>query len=215
MTVQDPFSLSIHGVQDLVGNKTNKNLSSPITSKDEGIQSEEIDEFELKMSDDELIYLAKRWEALYAPIENKVRIRQQENQKFYLGRQKEGSASATESGKGISANLLFEAEETFLPAALSKNPDPVVWSDNSPQGNAIADAVKTMLQYHADSLALRAKFTLMTRKWSLDFLGVIKYGWDSKVQDIKVEVRDVKNFIFDPSGYVDVYGNFKIGRAHV
>jgi len=206
--MSDPFAMNISGVTNLVNSKINKNTSNPLTSQNEGVVSEKIDEFELDMSDEELILLAKKWESRYAPYEAKLKLRQQANMQYYLGRQKEGTPSAFEDGKGISANFLFEAVETFLPAALSRNPAPVVWSDNTPEGNSIADAVKTMLQYHADILVLRRKLELMTRKWTVDMLGVLKHGWDSKIGDIKTEVRDAKNFIFDSSGYVDVYGDF-------
>lgn len=208
MASKDPFQMNIDGVSDLVGSKTNKNMSNPLTSQGEGIVSEKIDEFELNLSDEELLLLAKKWEGRYAGYEAKLKLRQQANLQYYLGRQKDGTPGATEEGKGISANFLFEAVETFLPAALSRNPEPVVWSDNSPQGNSIADSVKTMLQYHADTLVLRRKLELMTRKWCVDLLGVLKHGWDAKTGDIKTEVRDAKNFIFDVNGYVDMYGDF-------
>jgi len=51
----------------------------------------------------------------------------------------------------------------------------------------------------------------MTRKWALDFLGVLKHGWNNDLQEIKTEIRDAKNFVFDPEGYVDVYGDLPHG----
>ncbi|MXD72918.1 hypothetical protein FQ022_26055, partial [Escherichia coli] len=66
----------------------------------------------------------------YAGYEAKIKLRQEANKAYYLGRQKEGTPYALTDGLPISSNLLFEAEETFLPAALSKNPEPVVFADN-------------------------------------------------------------------------------------
>lgn len=203
----DPIAQNVEGVRQLVGSKINKSSNQPITSQEEGVQGEKIDSLELTKSDEDLILLAKKWEARYAPYEAKIQPRQERNLKWYLGKQKDGGSGVPDE-ENIAANILFEAEETFLPAALSRNPEPVVWSDNSNEGNQIADAVKTMLQYHADILVLRSKLTLMVRKWSVDMLGVLKHGWDSRVEDIKTEVRDAKNFIFDPNGYVDSYGDF-------
>ena len=207
MASKDPFAMNIDGANDLVSSKTNK-LNYGVSVQNEGVVSEKIDELELKMDDEELLLLAKKWEQRYMGYEAKLKLRQQANLQYYLGKQKESTPQMFEEGKGISANFLFEAVETFLPAALSRNPEPVVWSDNSPQGNKIADTVKTMLQYHADALVLRRKLEMMTRKWCVDMLGVLKHGWDSKTNDIKTEVRDAKNFIFDVNGYVDMYGNF-------
>src|SRR5690606_10519328 len=108
----------------------------------------------------------------------------------------------------ISSNLIFEAEETFLPVALSKNPEPVVWTDNTTEGNAVAKSVKTMLQYHADTLVLRQKLRLMTRHWSIYFLAVIKHGWDTVIDDITSDVINPQNLILDPEGTIDCYGDY-------
>jgi hypothetical protein len=203
---KDAFQMNIDGVQNLISSKINKNISMSASSQAEGIIGEKIDSFSIEQSDEELILLAKKYESRYATYESKIRLKQQASMQYYLGRQKEGTATTSDSP--VAGNFIFEAVETFLPAALSRNPEPVVWADNSPQGNAISDAVKTMLQYHADALVLRRKMELVTRNWTIDYLGVIKHGWNEKIEDIKCEVRDVKNFIFDPTGYVDMYGDF-------
>lgn len=205
MSLNDPFAANIAGVNDLVGSKTNKS-SIGISSSSEGIEGEKKDYFDLQMSEVELLMLAKRWDEDYRTYESKIKPRQKECEKAYLGRLKQGTPQ--DIGDNIAGNFIFEAEETFLAAALAKNPEPVVWSDNTEQGNSISDAVKTMLQYHADTLNLRAKLALVTRKWSMDLLGVIKLGWDLETSDVKFEVRDVKNFVFDPNGYVDTNGHF-------
>jgi hypothetical protein len=204
----DPFALSISGVRNLIESGINKVKGQGANLDGEGVEGEKIDILSLDMSDDELFRLAKKWELKYSDYEPKIKLRQEANKAFYLGQQKLGNPAGVDDSSAITANLIFEAMETFLPAALSKNPEPVVWSDNSPMGNEIADNVKTMLQYHADQLALRSKLSLMTRKWALDFLGVLKHGWNNDLQEIKTEIRDAKNFVFDPEGYVDVYGDF-------
>lgn len=204
----DPFSIAIGGVKNLVESGINKVKGNGGNLDDEGIKGDKIDVLDLPMSDTELFNLANKWELKYDTYKTKIELRQKENKLFYLGQQKFGSPSGVDDNSAITSNLIFEAMETFLPAALSKNPEPVVWSDNTPQGNEIADNVKTMLQYHADQLALRPKLSLMTRKWALDFLGVLKHGWNNDLQEIKTEIRDAKDFVFDPDGYVDVYGDF-------
>lgn len=208
MSTTDPIEQNINGVQQLVGSKLNK-INSGASSQLEGVEGDFEDELTLKLDDEELIYLATQWEANYRPYEGKIKIRQEANKTYYLGRQKEGSSQSTTDGQPISANLLFEAEETFLPAALSKNPEPVVWSDNTAEGVKLASDVKTMLQYHADTLALRRKLTIMARHWSIYFIGIIKHGWDTDVKDVKMEVRDPRNFVFDPDGFVDAYADYE------
>lgn len=208
MAVTDPISQNIEGVQQLVGSKMNK-ISYSATGNPEGVEGDFEDEFTISLSDDELLALAIQIENKYRGYEAKIKLRQEANKTYYLGRQKEGQAMATSDGMPISANLLFEAEETFLPVALSKNPEPVVFADNTPEGNDISNDVKTMLQYHADVLVLRRKLTLMVRHWSIYFLGVLKHGWDNEIQEITTEIRDPQNFIFDPDGYIDSYGDYE------
>src|SRR5262249_1911567 len=77
------------------------------------------------------------------------------------------------------------------------------------EGKTASNDLKTMLQFHADVFALRRKLAIMVRHWSIYFTAVIKYGWDTKANDIKLEIRKPQNFIFDPSGYVDEFGDFK------
>ena len=207
MAELDPVQLNVTGVQDLVESRINKTPNG-VLSLNEGVDAEKEDILTLKLDDDELLALRDLWEAKYAGYEATINKRQKANKAYYLGRQAEGSAISTQEG-ALASNILFEALETFLPAALSKNPDPVVYSDNSEQGNSISDAVKTMLQFHADQLVLRSQLTLMTRQWAMYFLGVIKHGWDKELKDITSEVRKIQDFIFDPNGFVDVHGDFQ------
>ena len=202
---QDPFSLNLRGVSQLVESDTNKLRSS--TSEDsEGITGEKFDVLELDMSDAKLLRLRNDWESRYSGYEGKLKTLVKRNLESYLGKRPDGQWLNTEGP--IAANLQFESEETFLSAALAKNPQPVVYADNTPEGNAIAGDVKTMLQFHADQLVLRRKMALMVRQWSINHLGVLKHGWNPEIGDVDIQNRKIQDFIFDPTGYVDAYGDF-------
>lgn len=201
----DPIALNIEGVTDLVKNPTNKTKGGTFNDR-EGATGEPVDALELDMDDKELLALASKWNDRYAPYEAKIKPIQEKNKTYYLGKQNLGTPSVAENP--IAGNLLFEAEETFLPAALSKNPEPVVYADNTEEGNKVSNDIKTMLQYHADVLVLRKKLAMMVRQWSIYHLGVLKYGWNNKVNDVSIEVRRIQDFVFDPTGSVDAYGDF-------
>lgn len=205
MASPNPVTENIRGVQNLVESDENK-LREGAANLTEGIDGEKTDVLSLDMGDDALIRLARSREIDYAKYEAKIKPKQDENKKYYLGDQLQGSEYL--SDYPIATNLLFEAEETFLPAALSKNPEPVVYSDNTPEGNRLSSSVKTMLQYHADSLVLRAKLKQVVRQWSIYYLGVMKHGWDADIEDIRSDVRKIQDFVFDPEGAVDAYGDF-------
>jgi hypothetical protein len=203
--MDDPFSLNIAAVGDLVESDTNKAASSGAFA--EGATGDRIDVLDLPMSDEELIKLRNDWEALYAPYETRVaKAIAKRNLPSYLGRSKDGSYLEVDAV--VAANLQFEAEETFLPAAMAQQPAPFVYSDNTPEGNLIADSVQTMLEFHADQLLLNRKLAIMVRQWSIYHLGVLKPGWDSRVNDVAVDNRKIQDFVFDPNGYVDAYGDF-------
>jgi hypothetical protein len=201
----DPFSQNVLGVTDLVENRTNK-VDTDSGENPEGISGEKIDAYSLDMKDEELLKLKTKWEQKYAPYETKHKRIVERNKESYIGKKANGQWLAGEDN--IAANFQFEAEETFLAAALSKNPEPVVYADNTPEGNTIATAVKTMLAFHSDQLVLRRKLAYTVRQWSIHHLGVLKPGWNAKVNDVAVDNRKIQDFVFDPDGYVDAYGDF-------
>lgn len=198
--------MNVRGPQELVSSPLNK-VRDRVLENVEGVAGEFEDVLEVKTEDAVLLAQAARTEAKYSGYAEALEKRTQANKAYYLGRWMEGSPQSQEYP--IAANLLFEAEETFLPAALSKNPEPVVWCDDTTEGASMARDVKTMLQYHADVLVLRRKMNRMTRQWSIYLIGILKHGWDEEINDIKTETRDPRNFIFDPDGYIDEYGDYR------
>jgi hypothetical protein len=202
---KDSFQLNIDGVTDLVNTGTNKvgdNLN-----EQEGVVSDEIDYLDLPMSDEELITLKKGWENVYAPYEGKLSPRQKQNKAYLSGTQKQSWSVL--NNKTVPSNLLFEATATFVPQALAKNPEPVVFSDNTEEGKKSSNDIKTVLQFLAMTLGLRNKLRLMVWHWSTYFTAVMKYGWDKETNQISCEVRKPQNFLLDPDGYVDEFGDFK------
>lgn len=202
---QDPFAQNILGVTDLVQNRTNK-VDSGEGQSPEGISGEKFDAYSLDMNDAELLKLRDQWEDNYATYEVKHKRKVEKNKESYLGKRKDGQWLAGE--EPIAANIQFEAEETFLAAALAKNPEPVVYADSTEEGTAIADGVKTMLAYHSDQLVLKRKLGVMVRQWSINHLGVLKPGWNKRINDVSIDNRKIQDYVFDPNGYVDAYGDF-------
>lgn len=197
----DPFTLNNEGVTNLIETDTNK-VSNGLNA-DEGISSDFIDLLELDMSDEELLELRRGYENKSAPYTGKIEPRQQTNKSYLFGKQVNNA-----NGKTVPSNLLFQSTATFVPQALAKNPEPVVWSDDTEEGKQASNDIKTMLQFHADTLCMRKKLGVMVWDWSVYFIAVWKYGWDAKLKDIVIQVRRPKNFVFDPDGYIDEYGDF-------
>lgn len=202
----DNFQLNLDGVDNLISSNTNKILGGGFSG--EGVVGQQEDYLSVKLSDDELLKLRDEYEIAWDGYYPKIKPQQEQNKKYLLGRQRQLSSSQG-GKKPISSNLLFEATATFIPASLAKNPEPVVWSDNTPQGKQASNDLKTMLQFHAETLGLREKLSVMVWHWSVYFSSVIKYGWDSKIGEITMEVRKPQNFVLQPDGYIDEFGNLR------
>lgn len=201
---EDAFQLNISGVAQLVNSGMNK-TSRGDAATDEGVIGEPEDALELSMTDEELLALRDIWEGQNSKYTPGIKTRQDKNKLYYAGKQRQPYG---QTDQVVPSNLIFEAEETFIPQALSKNPEPVVWSDNTDEGKQASNDVKTMLQYHADVLCLRRNLAIMVRHWSIYFTGILKHGWDEKSNDISLDIRKPQNFVFDPDGYIDVFGNY-------
>lgn len=203
----DNFQQNIDAVDNLVGSKTNKVFNAN-GFEDEGVTSEEEDYLSIKLDDEELLRLRDEYENQWSGYFPKIKPRQKNNKTYLVGMQAENSRKVNGTQVPVSSNLLFEATATFVPAALAKNPEPVVWSDNTPAGKAASNDLKTMLQYHAETLGLREKLSVMVWHWGVYFLAGLKFGWDENIGEIKMEVKNPKNLKFDPNGYVDEFGHF-------
>lgn len=202
----DSFTQNILDVDDLISSDTNK-IRTKGEFQPEGKVGEEIDILELPLSDEKLLKLRNDWEGQYTTYESSVAIPiRARNLRSYLGRNAMGEVPGED--EVVAANLQFESEETFLPAATAQDPSPFVFAANDQQGNKLAQTVQTMLQYHAQGLLLRRKIQVMARQWSINHLGVLKPGWNEDVKDVAIENRKIQDFVFDPNGYVDVYGDF-------
>lgn len=185
----DAFDENILGVKGLVEDNTNKVLNNP--QEEVG---ELTDALELKKSDEELLKLSQEWESKHQGYYSKIAPRVERNKKYYRG--------------GESSNLIFEAQETFIPQALAKNPEPVVWSDNTTEGQEASNQIKAMLQYKADTKGLRKKLAISLRHWSVALLGILEHGWSEKEGDFTTTVCNPKDFVYDPDAYIDETGRY-------
>ena len=213
----DAFDENILGATSLVSSDTNKIKSS--TDIEEGIDGDYENLLELPMSNEELLSLRDEYEAKSNGYYPKIKARQNRNKLYLKGNQR---ANNGQNDLVVPKNLLFEATATFVPAALAENPEPVVFSDNTEEGKQASNDLKTMLQYHADTLGMRQKLAVMVWQWSEYFVGAVKYGWEPLLDkhdldedgepkdkgDITMELRKPQNLVLDPDGYVDEFGDF-------
>lgn len=177
------------------------------SDRSDSLASELLPELELSMTDDELIALKQQWMKAWEPYEGKIKQIQDENEQYWLGNQFGKSEGAID-------NLIFESLETFLPIATRPKAEPLVEGDNTEAGNEIADRVRKMLAYLADTLSFNLKMKQVTRYWALYMLGAMKVGWSAQENDVTcVSIRPQK-LILEPTATVDEceYDGYYIGE---
>ena len=188
----------------------------------EGVVSEKLPELELKMEDEDLIKLTRKWEKDWKDSPKKTKWENQikENEEYWLGKQFGGPSE--QNMRPMVDNLIFEALETFLPRATRRNPEPSVDLHSSElvkgqitEENAkYLEKVKDRLSDLSDDNSMRLKLKTIARHWSIFQLGVGKIGWDID-RDIPI-IRSVrpKKLILDPDAINDEdgYSGVRIGE---
>jgi hypothetical protein len=167
-------------------------------------------ELTLTMPDEELLTLEKDWIKTWTPFKSEIEKKQKDNEDYWLG----SHFNASKDTRPMVDNLIFESLETFLPIATRPKADPLVESDNTEEGNALADKVRKMLAFKADELSYNLILKQVARYWALYMLGVMKVGWSMKENDITCIAIRPQKLILDPTATVEAgeYTGYYIGE---
>ncbi len=169
-------------------------------------------EYRSSMKDQDILDLVAQWRNDYQPYFDEIEPTQKKAFDYWLGKQQGKELTMKSSSSDPSPlvdNVIFTAVETFLPLATRANPDPVVTSDPSEDGQRISRAIHSTLVYEADRQKFRRKLARLLRRWNWDRLGVVKISWDFKLKQIKTDIIPAKRMIFDRDGYIDEGGIFR------
>lgn len=167
----------------------------------EGAIAPLLPELELSISDEELITLKKQWETTWSPVQAELQKKQEQNERYWVGRHF-SQVEERSQDKPTADNLIFESLETFLPMATRQNPEPLVSTDDTPEGQNLADKIKRMLAYLADTLSLKLQMKQLARYWALYFVGVAKVGWSTIKNDVDLVILRPQKLILDPTATI-------------
>jgi len=181
--------------------------------KPDDLVSALLPELTLEMSDEELIALKKSWIKNWEPYKVEIEKKQKVNEDYWLGQQFNPNKSS-DNERPLVDNLIFESLETFLPIATRAKAEPLVESDNTEEGNALADKVRKMILYVADNLSFNLKMKQVARYWALHLLGVIKVGWSVVENDITCKAIRASKLVLDTNSTIDgcQYDGYYIGE---
>lgn len=179
------------------------------TDGNEGV-SALVPELELSMTDAELLALKQDWMKAWGVYAAAIEKAQLDNENYWLGKH----FTIAGGERPLVDNLIFESLETFLPIATRSKADPLVESDNTEQGIAVADKVRKMLGFIADNLSYNLKMKQVARYWALYMLGVMKVGWSAKENDISCVAVRPQKLILDPQATIEEceYKGYYIGE---
>lgn len=162
--------------------------------------------YQSELPEDEIIALTREWKRTYAQYYAPIEQVQKTSYDYWLGKQtKLTIEDMLDSNRTLVSNDLFIDFETFLPLATRANPNPVVTVEGDTQ---LADLIRNVLSYEADTQRLRMLLRDGARDWGLSKIGVLKLRWDPAVKRIQTEVINPKRMIFDRDGYVGNNGQF-------
>jgi hypothetical protein len=162
-------------------------------------------ELNLELSNEKLAQFIEAYEKKYEEFidEKKIKERRKENRKYLFGKQLRERKDLSKHYRKYVDNIIKEAEDILRPLVLSRVPDIVVNPGADSQvsrqtAEVISEAINKTLQ----SDELKKILTKAFRRHPMDFVGVIKYYWDSqkgKLGDIEWQVIPADNIRFDIS----------------
>jgi len=199
-----------------LGANINKVVNGDSVSEGDVGRPEE--EVKVDIDDKVLLKMSKEWITAWDGYKADVEKRQKKNKDYWLGKQFEESVLAKENA--IVDNRVFTDIETLIPIVAGQNPEPLVMADPTISGAELSNTVSKHLAYQADIQKLKIIIQQSVRNWTLDLIGVVKYGWDRAKDDIVTKVMSAKKLILDPDatigidGYTgDYIGEYKEERA--
>ncbi len=171
-------------------------------------EQEEVPAYDSTLDDEDILTTVKYWVNRYENYAKEIEAWQKDNERYWLGKQYNPIEQAGTTKRATVDNAIFEALETFLPLATQTNPDAVVASDESPEGQKLGDLVRQAITYQADRQLLRMKLKSQMRDWAIYFLGAMKVYWDPAIGDIATDVIPPKRLILDPDAWIDEKGRY-------
>lgn len=181
-----------------------KSAISELDEKDtisEGINSALLPELELDKPDEKIIEafkaFSKRWESL----ESKLIDRRKNNELAWRNKLSKNGLNSDDPefwDDDSSDNVIFEAHETWLPAATKTNPEPVVSSPNNNESiSRFAKHIKDLIVFESDRDKTKLKMKKAAKYWDLYLTGPLTLEIDEETGNICTRAVRPQNLLLD------------------
>lgn len=209
----DPQDLNLQGFTSLGADINKAKGRDGNSDTAEGLVSEPLPELTLAMKNEDLSKLfskyEKRWNS--SAVKGDWDKQSKDNEKYWKGKQyNKVETSSAETVRPLVDNEIFQAVETYLPAATRQNPEPLVeLRATEPKTDAaqkFTTIIRDRLADWSDDVRLRLKLKKAGRHWLLSLVGIAKMGWDTTNNRPAVKILRPQKLILDPDGVTDEDG---------
>ena len=202
MSVLSDAMRAVFGIYDRINTAFNGDGDKPTPTEQE--------EVTITTAKKELKETAKLWLTEYQKYETTINAKQRKSYSYWAGTQQNDHLGNLDTGRAYTANIIFEATETFLPVATHNNPEAYVeFGDDTPEIREYRDMMKDLFKSHAKNKGLKFELRKSTRHWTTDYIGVLGINWNLSNDDFDIVSIDPKKIIFDTEGFVQWNGLFK------
>jgi hypothetical protein len=203
MTILDAFYSLGSGINKFRGKENQQET-------EEGVVSEQNQELTVKLKNDDILALTRKWIKTWdeSEVKNDWLEQSKVNEEYWRGKQHDMPKASQK--RPLVDNVIFESLETYLPQVTRRNPDPMVMLSRKEQQTAENLAFASNLQKElgeiADEQVLRLKLKKLARHWAIYLLGAIVPGWDIEKDMPTANVVRPQKLILDPTATVDEDG---------
>ncbi|HDY66827.1 MAG TPA: hypothetical protein ENH85_03430, partial [Candidatus Scalindua sp.] len=160
--------------------------TNPIVVADQEVK----EEFDIGVSDDDLVTLINSWEKESEDLSTVLKGIVEQNIAYYRGIQTGVEFLYGKQSKTVE-NRIFMAVETMIPIVTARPPDIVVIANSENEDAQInAQALQDTLGFHFERLRIQEK----SERWNRDLIvkryAVYKMPWNDKTDDVDLRVVD-------------------------
>jgi hypothetical protein len=153
---------------------------------------------------------AALWLSTYNQYYSLIKLKQDRAYAYWRGTQPRTNLGNMDISRAATANIIFEAAETFLPVATHRNPEAYVrLGDESPPAKEYKKMIQELLEIQAKEKGLKYEIRNATRHWMTDYIGVLGVSWNTKDDDFELVDIDPRRMIFDIEGKINAKGLFR------
>lgn len=156
----------------------------------------------LEIEDAQLIKDINKMLSESESLQEKMKKIGEENEGYWKGKQLEEQKLRRGTAKIVN-NRLFMSAETIIPIMTSRTPEPTIRLKNPELREEVKQMLMNLWEVPTDDDGaedMQSNFEMISRHWLIYRLGVLKYWYDSEIDDIRTRFIKPNRLRFDKKG---------------